>query len=302
MPFAPDENPIALRLRDILARGADLSPEVMRFIDSTFSDPSAAELAAILDTDADSERDSLLELLFSPDESVHLEIEDLLATMGPLGLNEGRAVELLCRPALSAAFRLPGNRGVLNVSVTPRLARRFVHSLNIDRLIPESVAAAIEYRLTGRARLRLRVLLRGARFDFSPSKTEFLCRLIDRLDLADDGGWESWQFALELLAGVDSAADIRQALEEREKLLVKALHHGRQLREQLAAANIETLLSRGRRLTWIDETTTLRQMACIDRVCLAAFGRMLHLDPCGSEETVAFSGLPDIDDFLRRPA
>jgi hypothetical protein len=301
MPSAPAETVIALRLRDILARGADLSPGVMRFIDSTFSDPSAAELAVILGTDADSERDSLLELLFSPDDPVRLEIEGFLATMGPPGLDEDRAVELLCRPALSAAFRLPGDRGVVDVPVTPRLARRFVRSLHINRRIPESVAAALELRLTGPARLRLRVLLRGARFDFNPYKTEFLCRLIDRLGLAEDGGWASWEFALELLAGVDPATDICQALEERKRLLIKALHHGRQLREQLAAANIETLLSRGRRLTWMDEAAARHQLVCIDRICLAAFGRMLPLDPCGSEETVAFSGLPDIDDFLRRP-
>lgn len=300
MPSAPAETAIALRIRDILARGADLSPEVVRFIDSTFSDPSADGLAAILGTDADSERDSLLELLFSPDESVQIEIEDLLATTGPLGLNEDRVVELLCRPALSVAFRLPGNRGGVNVAVAPLLARRFVHQLNIHRLIPATVAAAAESRLTARARLRLRVLLRGARFDFSPSKADFLCRLIGQFGFAGDGDWESFAFALELLAGVDSTADICHVLEERKKMLVKALHHGRQLREQLAAANIETLLSRGQRLTWIDEAATMRQLVCIDRVCLAAFGRILHLDPCGPEETAAFSGLPDIDDFMHR--
>lgn len=300
MPSAPAETAIALRIRDILARGADLSPEVMRFIDSTFSDPSAAELAVILGSDADSERDSLLELLFSPDESIQLELEELLVTKGSRGLNEGRVVERICRPPLTAAFRLPENRGVVNVAVTPRLARRFVYQLKIDRLIPESVAADIESRLTGRDRLRLRVLLRGARFDFSPSNTDFLCRLIGQLGFADDGGWESFAFALEMLAGADSAADICRLLEERKKLLVKALHHSRQLREQLAAANIETLLSRGQRLTWIDETATLRQLVCIDRIGLAAFGSIVHPDPCGSEETVAFSGLPDIGDFLRR--
>jgi hypothetical protein len=189
---------------------------------------------------------------------------------------------------------------VVNVTVTPRLARRFVHQLTIDRLIPESVAAAIESRLTGRDRLRLRVLLRGARFDFSPSNTDFLCRLIGQLGFADDRGWESFAFALEMLAGADSAADIGRLLEERKKLLVKALHHSRQLQEQLAAANIETLLSRGQRLTWIDETATLRQLVCIDRIGLAAFGRIVHPDACGSAEIVAFSGLPDIGDLLRR--
>lgn len=300
MPSTPAENAIAFRIRDILARGTDLPPEVMRFIESTFSDPSADALASILNADADSERDSLLELLFSPDESIQLELEDLLATKGPLGLDEDRVVELLCRPALSVAFRLPGDSGMVNVAMTPLLARRFVHQLNIDRLIPASVAAAVDSRLAGRDRLRLRVMLRGARFDYSPPQADFLCRLIGQLGFADDGGWESFAFALEVLAGVDAAADICHALGERKKLLVKALHHGRQLREQLAVANVETLLSRGQRLNWVDETATLRQLVCIDRICLAAFGCIAHLDPCEPGETVAFSGMSDITDVMRR--
>jgi hypothetical protein len=300
MPSTPAETAIALRIREILAAGAELSPEVMRFVDSTFSVPSTAELAAILSSEADGERESLLELLFSPDESLQIEIEELLAAAPPPGPQEDRIVASLCRPALSVAFRLAGGRGVVKVAMTPPLARRFVHHLNAHRRIPEPVAAAAAPRLTDRARLRLRVLLRNARFDFSPTKTEFLCRLTGQLDFTEDGGWEALAFALELLAEVGPGADIGRALEERKKLLVKALHHGRQLREQLAADNIETLLSRGQRLTWVDETATLRQLDFIDRICRAAFGRIVHLDPVGPDETVAFSGLPDLADFLRR--
>jgi hypothetical protein len=300
MPSAPAANAIAFRIREILARGADLSPEVMRFIDSTFSDPSADDLAAVLGADADSERDSLLELLFSPDESLQLDLEDLLATTAPLDLDEDRVVESLCRPTLSVAFHLPGNRGVVSVAMTPLLARRFVHHLRINRSIPEPLAAAVAARLTGRERQRLRVLIRGARFDFSASRTDFLRRLIEQLGFEDQADWASFAYALEVLTEFEHTTDICHALEERKKLLIKALYHGRQLREQLAAANIETLLSRGQRLTWVDEDAVRRQLLYIDRVCLAAFGRIAHLDPCGPEETVAFSGLPDITDFMRR--
>jgi hypothetical protein len=294
------ENVIALRIRVILARSADVSPGVVRFIDSTFSDPSADELADILGAENDSERDSLLELLFTPDESVQLELEHLLATKASLGLNEDRVVELLCRPAPSVGFRLPEKRGAVKVAMTPLLARRFVHQLNLNRLIPEPLAAAIEARLAGRDRLRLRVQLRNARFDFVPFKTDFICRLIEHLSFEDENAWESFAFALDLLAGTAPAADIGDTLMERKKLLVKALQHSRQLREQLATSNIETLLSRGQRLTWVDEAAVRRQLECVDRICLAAFGRIAHLDPGGPDETVAFGGLPDITDFMRR--
>jgi len=300
MPSAPAEKLIALRIRDILACGSDVSPEVMRFIDSTFSDPSAEGLADILAADTGSEGDSLLELLFSPDESVRFELEDLLATRPPPGVNEDRVVELLCRPAPSVGFRLPENRGEVAVVMTPPLARRFVYQLNLGRTIPEPLAAEIEARLSGRDRLRLRIRIRDARFDFSPFKNDFVCRLIRQLRFEDEEDWESFAFALELLAEAAPAADIRDTLAQRKLLLVRALQHGRHLREQLAASNIETLLSRGQRLSWVDEAAARQQLVYVDRICLAAFGRIPHLGSGGPQQTAAFSGLPDIDDFMRR--
>ena len=69
---SPSVARIADTLRAILARGLDLTPDTLRFIDSTFSQPSAAELAAILKDDDAPEGDSLLELLFAPDDALQI--------------------------------------------------------------------------------------------------------------------------------------------------------------------------------------------------------------------------------------
>jgi len=291
---------IALRIRGILERGTDLAPGVMRFIDSTFSDPSPDELAAILAGESNSERDSLLELLFSPDESVHLDLEELLLLPAPDGIDPNEVTELLCRPPLWAGFRMPHSRGWLRVEMTPALARRFVHQLRIDRQIPGPIAAAIDARPAGRQRLRLRVLIRGARLDALPPQVDFLCSLIERLGLEDDAGWECFAFALDFLAGIGREADIYAALAERKKLLVKALNHSRRQREHLASANIEILASRGVRLASVDEAACRRHMAFIDRLCLAAFGRIAHFELTALEEDLEFSDPQDVTDFMRR--
>lgn len=290
---------IAGRIRDILERGADLSPEVARFIDSTFPDPSVDGLIAILADESNSERDSLLELLFSPDESVHFEVEELLLQAAG-GIDPNQVAELLCRRPLRTAFRLPDARGWLRIEMTPALARRFVQQLRIDRQIPGPIAAAIDARLADRQRLRLRVLIRGARLKVLPPRMEFLCTLIERLELEDEEGWECLAFALELLNEIGPEADIYAALAERKKLLIKALNHGRRQREHLAAANIEVLMSRGQRLTSVDEAGTRRQVAFIDRLCLTAFGRIASVDTHGLEDILEFGGPQDITDFMRR--
>lgn len=291
---------VARRIRDLLEGGLDLSPAVMRFIDSTFSDPSVDELTAILNDESNSERDSLLELLFSPDESVHCEVEEFLLLPAAGDIDPNQVAELLSRPALRAGFRMPGGRGWLRAEMRPELARRFVHQLRIDRQIPGPIASATDARLAGQQRLRLRVLIRAARLDVLPSQVEFLRTLIERLGLEDEEHWECFAFALELLADIGNAADIYAALTERKKLLIKALNHGRRQREHLAAANIEILASRGERLTFVDEAATRRQLGFIDRLCLTAFGRIAHLDVTGPEDAFEVSNPQDITDVMRR--
>jgi hypothetical protein len=291
---------IARRIRDILECGSDLSPEVMRFIDTTFSDPSADEVAAILGDESNSERDSLLELLFSPDESLHLEIEEFLLLPTARGIDPNQVAELLCRPALWAGFRMPDGRGWLRVEITPALACRFVHQLRMNRHIPGSIAAAIDARLAGQQRRRLRSLIRRARSDLRSPHMEFLNTLIERLGLEDEEGWACFTFALEVLVDIGHEADIYEALAERKKLLIKALNHSRRQREHLAAANIESLLSRGQRLTSVDEAATRRHMAFIDRLCLTAFGRIAPVDARGMEDSLEFSDPQELTDFMHR--
>ena len=300
MPSAPDTTVIAHRIKNILAAGMDLSPATMRFIDSTFAEPSAAELAAILNAESDSERDSLIELLLSPDEAVQLELEELLNESAPFEMDSEAMVAILSFPALSVEFRLPENRGAIHVAMTPDHIRRFLLSLHMDRAIPMPLTAAVEARLNARDRLRLRVLLRGARFDFNPSVNDFLGRLIERLDWDSPNGWEAFVFALEVVAGIEPAEDIFRTLAKWKLLLLKGLNHARRQREGLETANIETLLSRGQRLTCVDEAAAQHQLACIDRICLAAFGRIIPLHPGAASEAVAFDGPPDIADMIRR--
>ena len=65
---------VASRIRDMLARGVALGPEILHFIDSTCFNPTAAELAAVAGDESASERDPLLELLFTPDEAFQIEL------------------------------------------------------------------------------------------------------------------------------------------------------------------------------------------------------------------------------------
>lgn len=302
MPSAGGAGRIAARLRAILAAGLDLTAETVRFIDSTFSHPSAAELAAILADDAAPERDSLLDLLFSPDEGLQLELEDLLDDRRETGPSPEAVAARLAAAPLSVPFRFPDGRGRLEAPLTAELARRLVQGLRIDRKLPAAVAAAIRTNAAGPCRRRLRVLLRNARLGFGPVHEEFLCALIPNLGVRDEDGRDCFAFALELLSDIGESPDVRAALAARKKWLVRALHHGERLREQLRRSNFETLLSRGQRLTWVDDALARRQIGFVDRISMAAFGSRVPVEADGWGQAVEIDGLADVADWMRRLA
>jgi hypothetical protein len=255
----------------MLARGVTLGPEVLHFIDSTFCNPTVAELAAVAGDESASEHDPLLHLLFAPDNAFQVELEETLAGRR---LDAERVAGLLCRPPLQVRFRFPDARDVLGLKMTPPLARHFVSQLRIDRLIPADLSQAIESAAAAGERHRARVIIRNARVQLTPEIVACLCDCLTRVGLRDGQAWECLSFALDVLSDGQHPADLFQALADRKRWLVKALTRGQKQGELLSQANIETLMSQGARLTVINEEDTCCRIGYIDRICAAVFGRL----------------------------
>ncbi|MGD1971889.1 MAG: hypothetical protein PVF24_09765, partial [Desulfobacterales bacterium] len=69
---------IADKIIEFLQRGLAINADTQHYIDSTFSNPSIEALDKLLQDESSCETDSLMELLFYPDESVQLQLEGLL--------------------------------------------------------------------------------------------------------------------------------------------------------------------------------------------------------------------------------
>jgi hypothetical protein len=143
-------------------------------------------------------------------------------------------------------------------------------------------------------------MIRNARFEFTPAASGFLCVLVATLDPDDEEERACLAFAMEILAEPGASADVFAALAARKHWLSGALQHGRRLREQLARSNLETLLSQGQRLTWVDEALARRQMDYVDRIGRAVFGRSLPDAADGERQSVEIDGLPDVAELMRR--
>lgn len=265
---------IAERLVRMLSREAALGPESVRFIDSTFSTPSAAEIARRLADESDPERDGLLELLLSPDEDHRVAIEPLLESAADV--DESEIARRLLRDVGRVRFRLPDGRGAFEVVLTAALARGFVAGLAIGRRIPAELRAALQPIADDRDRLQACVTLRHAGLSFTPARTGILCRIVGRPEAGDRRFRDGLAFALELLKSVDTEEALWAFLAARKRRLVEALADARRQDELVAQAGFEVAQSRGRRLGWVDRAAAEQELGFIDRVCLSVFGRMPH--------------------------
>ncbi|MBW1847221.1 MAG: hypothetical protein JRJ27_08800, partial [Deltaproteobacteria bacterium] len=67
---------LAEKIEKIFQEGIVLSHDVLHFVDSTFSNSTIKEFGDIFTDESNLERESLIELIFSPDESMQVQLED----------------------------------------------------------------------------------------------------------------------------------------------------------------------------------------------------------------------------------
>ncbi|MEJ5359797.1 MAG: hypothetical protein WHT06_14135 [Desulfobacterales bacterium] len=284
-------------LAEILARGLEVPAEEAAFIAGTWGEEAAERLAAGAGIE-EAEAESLIALLFSPPEEAVERVEALLGEAGWSRREIEETAQALCRRVRQVTFRLPGGTE-LRLPSTPGRLEGFIERLGVGRDLPGPLLEALE-RLGERSlRLRLRARVRRARISWTEESRSFLLRLLERLDLERPQDEEAFSFALELLGEPLPTGGVEALLATRKGLLLRARERGRRQRELLAATPVETLLARGERLIAVDEERLGREMAWIDRLSRAAFGRVFHED-AAIAQTAAAEGAADLEEIFRR--
>jgi hypothetical protein len=264
---------IADEIKKILSKGIDLSNDVVHYIDSTFSNPTIEELQGILADDANCEKDSLMELLFFPGESMQVELEKTLERYKPQDEDENKILAYLCRDPLQVTFRFIDDRGALKLQIPEDVVRQFLVRLNISKQLEANLIASIGNYGDEQNINRFKVKIRNSRFSPSDSKTGFLCRFFDKIGPRSHDIFECLDFGLEFLDEIKKGDDVYQALMARKKFYFISLQKAKKMEARLEKYNIETLMAQGERVALIDQNDARRKMRIIDRISRAVFGK-----------------------------
>jgi hypothetical protein len=290
---------VAEKIIEILQGGLTLNADTQHYIDSTFSNPSAGEFAELLQDQSSCETDSLMELLFFPDESVQLQLEEMIAETHFQSRDEAEIKNQVCSTSLQTSIRFGDGRGTIEKRVTPTNAAKFIARLNLSRYLDPGIRSAILRYVPRELQTRCKVRLRNARPITSPHKISFLETVLKKLQIDNDVFFDLLDFTLSFLDEIKDEADMFQALMARKKSCIQSLQKAKNLDNKLARHNVETLLLKGERVSCIDRADARKKIKIIDRISLAVFGRTEFFDIMpAAEQYVTLRGKEDINKLI----
>ena len=291
---------LAGELQKILSGGITLSSEVIHYIDSTFSNPTTTELQTLLHDDSNCEKDSLMELLLFPDETMQLQLEVLLERLHFQQTDERFVLTNLLREPVQVAIRFPGDGESLHLRITEDVTCRFISHLNISKHLNLDLLEALNHYGDENIRNRIKVKIRNSRFSPTNEKIKFLCLFFEKFNSQDNDILECLEFALSFLDEPAIDNDIYRTLIAKKKFYFRNLQKAKQLDTQLLKHNMETLLAQGKRVVLFDPRDARKKMRIIDRISRAVFGKTEYLEPLHSgEEYIEFGSDPNVQDIIR---
>jgi hypothetical protein len=293
-------NQLADKIRKVLGNGITLGGDVVHYIDSTFSNPNIEELEAILLDDSNCEKDSLMELLFFPDESMQFELEEMLENLQLGNLDEDKVGDALCREPLRVNMRLPRDRGSIDLELPHEVIPGFITRLNISKHLNTKLREVINKYADEGAGNGYKVKIRNSRFLPGEKKIHFLGDFFEKLAPQSHDFNICLDFALAFLDEMNQDQDLYPALMAKKRFYLRSLQKAKKLENQLQKSNLETLLSQGKRVILVDQTDARKKLLIIDRISRAIFGKTEYiddLDPDGNP--IEFRSDQDIQDIIK---
>ncbi len=257
---------LADRIVSILARGVVMDEQTRSFITSILSDPDPTELGRILKDETNSDRDSLLDLIFTPDESVQRQLEPSLETEDFNSEDEKRITRRILEKTPPSGLIPPDADIRIELSLTPDIITAFVNRLNITQRLPAQLAAIINQHPDRDKVLTLKVRLRNSKLIFTPAIIAFLSIFFKTL-LPSDRFYEYFNFVLPRLQSLPADQAVIPSLRLMREAYRRQLDQATRFDTMLKHNNMETLMLRGIRAPYISKTETRANIAIIDDLC-----------------------------------
>jgi hypothetical protein len=268
------------RIVDALEQGGRLTDTILDYIDASLFPPEPDRLKTFLTSDDDeSERDSLLDLIFYPGPAVQRELEPLLEAAALSVQDEARVRDRLLARPIDARIRMADGDVLATIPLPDFIKSQYLERLNLSWQVDPPVLAAIQNGVSAASAVAVKVRLRNARFRFSLARGRFLCRFFERMTDGEPDYLACLDLALTLVEDAGEAVDMYDRLVAHKRFLSRSLQQAQRFDALLRRSNMETLMLQGVRAPHAPYDELSRHMRLIDRICFGIFGKTETIAP-----------------------
>jgi hypothetical protein len=257
-----------------------LSIAVLDFIETALFPVQPEPLTAFLtDDDGESERDSLLDLIFSPDVAVQIALEPLLEAVCRLPAdNAALHDQLLVRP-VHTWIKMPDGSKLACIAVPDDIKSLYLERLNVTWQLDPYLRAAIEDGAGHDMALKVKVRLRNANLRPTADQRTILCRFFERMADDDPDYLDCLDLFLSLVGRDVNVDDTYDHLVAHKRFLVRSLRQAQRFTDLLRQSNMETLMLQGVRAPHVSPDQLRYHMRLIDLICIRMFAKTEAIAP-----------------------
>ncbi len=274
MTTQPPAHDLGAKMLKLLLSGITMDDDVMHYIDSTFSNPSAEDFSRILSDPANCETETVFELIFYPDTQQQEKVESILKANNYSLDDIESATRYLLQKKITVPITFPDQRGVLTVRPPDSSIRQFMIRLNITKQIAQRLDETLSRVVTDESRnLRIRVMLRNCRTQFSDPICNFLCLCIEKMYTESKYFWHAFTFLLNFFEYTDPAKDVYFSLIGEKIKLLNNIEQAEKNEQALKKNSVEALMLKGVSILSIDIADARKKIVLIDHICISIFGK-----------------------------
>lgn len=277
-PFNHTQQDGLARIIQALENGGCLNQAILDYVDAALFSPEPDRLATFLAGDTDSQRDSLLDLIFYPDQAVQIDLEPLLEAARFSEQDKEQMLDRLIARPIHARVNMPDGRQLARIRVPDFIKSQYLARLNISWQIDPHVAAAIEKGLPAATRPIVKVRLRNTGICTGSGRQVFLCRFFQRMMHSEPDYLACLDLVLSLLETAGKGAEVYDLLVEHKRSLFRSLQQARRFETRLGRSNMETLMLQGVRAPHVSPDALMHHMRLIDLICLRIFGNIESIE------------------------
>lgn len=267
-------------LAEALEKSGLLSDATLAFVETSLFTPRPEPLASFLKADDDeSERDSLLDLIFSPDQDVQITLEPLLeAACWAADDLAALRDQLMARP-IAAWIRMPDGTRLVRIPVPDFIKSRYLDRLNVTWCLAGAMRAAIDRHLSPDMALCVKVRLRNGKVRPTADQQPMLCRFFERMIDDEPDFLACLDLFLSLMDRTITADGLYDHLVAHKRFLFRSLQQAQRFEALLRQSNMETLMLQGVRAPHAPQDELTAHMRLVDLICVRLFGKTEAITP-----------------------